>query len=132
MRVVDLVKGSQVHWFAEEAMYPKFIRFVAAPVKSAMANDHVHRTADMTTYLPQLVFLNQLKPTGSTSVRDCIQRPDTRRERRPGDGAPSTSPVGAGSVREVAADHLVGRRGKARDFASLASPASLIVPKHCQ
>jgi hypothetical protein len=32
---------------------------------------------------------------------------------------------------EVAADHLVGRRGKARDFASLASPASLIAPNYC-
>jgi hypothetical protein len=115
------------------------------------------------------------------------QRPDTRRDRGSGDGAPSTSPVGAGSVRrplsrhetpqsrsvkarprrplpkneaqgprrwegclgchreekehaapgrwhdrKVAADHLAGRRGKARDFASLASPALLIAPNHCQ
>jgi hypothetical protein len=34
--------------------------------------------------------------------------------------------------REVAADHLVGRRGKARDFASLASFASLIASNRCQ
>jgi hypothetical protein len=34
--------------------------------------------------------------------------------------------------RKVAADHLAGRRGKARDFASFASFASLIAPNHCQ
>jgi hypothetical protein len=35
-------------------------------------------------------------------------------------------------AREVAADRLAGRRGKARDIASLASPASLIALSHCQ
>ena len=65
-------------------MYPKFIRFVAALVKSAMANDHVHGTANIAPYLPQLFFLNQLKPTDSTSVRDCVRSVPAGLRRRDG------------------------------------------------
>ena len=46
-------------------------------------------------------------------------------------GGKNTRP-GRWHDREVAADHLVGRRGKARDFASLASLASLIASNRCQ
>jgi hypothetical protein len=59
--------------------------------------------------------------------------------RRSGKGIPAMSSraertrgPGRWYARTVAADHLAGRRGKARDFASLASPASLIAPNYCQ
>jgi hypothetical protein len=81
-------------------MYPKFIRFVAALVKSAMANDHVHGTANITACLPQLVFLNQLKSTDSTSVGDCIRSRPAGLRRRDG-----------GRVRAVPPFRCVGSQG---------------------
>jgi hypothetical protein len=44
--VVDLIKSSQVHWFADGVTLTRFIRSGAAAVKAGLANDRIRRPGD--------------------------------------------------------------------------------------